>query len=224
MPFSVLSLAALLGVAIMALFPNPQLLPPEKLGSDKNTLLFLLLVFVLANLPKLREKAVQNRNFVPFLTLCASVILFHIADRSSLGTGFSVGFGFAKEEPVLVSSAAALLIVGALLGIPAWWKGEGQFEKIFVAGAFLLGIFGYSILIFLGGYYGIGLDKIIDPSPTANLLVQVVSYSALALCVRAATANEMLRGLVLKLFPAVLLVVLARHYLAPIEAPVEEDE
>jgi hypothetical protein len=224
MPFSVFSLVALLGVAILAIFPNPQLLSPEKLGPDKNTLLFLLLVFVIANLPKLREKAIQSRDFVPFLTLCSSVILLHIADRSGLGEGFQMTFGFAKDEKVFASYAAVLVVIGAMLGIPAWWKSGGQFEKFFVIGALLLGVFGYSTLIFLGGYYGIGLDKIIDPTPTAKLLIQVVSYAALALCVRAATATEMLRGLVLKIFPAVLLVVLARHQLSPIAAPVEEDE
>lgn len=224
MTFSVLSLSALLGVGLLALFPDPRMIPPEKFGPDKITLLFLILAFALANIPKLREKAIENRDFVPFLTLCASVILFHLADRGPHSDSIQIAFGFAKDESVVVSYAACLAILGAILGTPAWWKSDGKYEKYFVAGTLLLGIFGYAALKFLGGYYDIGLDKTLDAAPTATLLVQVVSYAALALCVRAATATEMLRGLVLRVFPAVLLVVWARHQFAPIPAPVEEDE
>ena len=224
MIFSSLSLAALLGIAALALFPSPQLLPPDKMLGDKLALLFLLVVFALANIPKLRAKATENRDAVTFGAFCAWAILFHLAQRMGPLEGASLGFPFAPDEKIVVPFATFLAIFGALAGAPIWWKNGGAFERFFVAGSAFLGVFAWAFLLWMGNYYAIGFDKTLDPSPVAALLLGLISYASLALCVRAATATEALRGAMLRIVPAILLVVWARHQFLPIEMPNEDLE
>jgi hypothetical protein len=222
MIFAIFALLALGGVWLLALFPDPLLLPPSAMVNEKLTLLFLLVAGALAFVPSLHRKWSQNHDAATFFLLCVGVVLFQIADRSGPREGWAITLPFA-DEATAISYATRLIVVGALLSCPMWWKHSGAPERATVAGLFLVGTLGLGSLWYLSQFYQVGFDKALDPLPAATLCVQVVSYASLALCCRAATATEALRGAILRVIPVALLVMLARHQFMPIPAPVEEE-
>jgi len=153
--------------------------------------------------------------------LCAMFVLFQIAQRAGPREGFSLHFGWAPDDPVVVAWATWLVVVGALLSLPLWIRRNGA-ERFVLLGLGLVALFGFGMFRLLGKYYPLGATETLDPSPMASLVGQIVSYAALALCCRAAVEEERARLLVLRALPLLLFVVAARHQFAPIHAPVQE--
>jgi peptidoglycan/LPS O-acetylase OafA/YrhL len=94
-----LALGALLGIAILALFPDPRLLPLTALLPEKTALFFLGALFLAALWPSLHRKLSENRDAATFALLCAFFILFHIADRAGPREGFRCGFPSCPMMP-----------------------------------------------------------------------------------------------------------------------------
>ncbi|MBW3635840.1 MAG: hypothetical protein KY445_05155, partial [Armatimonadetes bacterium] len=77
-----LALGALLGIAVLALFPDPRLLPPTALLPEKTALFFLAALFLVALVPSLQRKLSENRDAATFAFLAAFFVLFHLAERA----------------------------------------------------------------------------------------------------------------------------------------------
>ena len=222
MIFSALALLALVGVARQALFPDAHLLSGAQMGPDRVTLWFLVLCSLAICAPPLFARLKASRDASTWALLCAFFVLFHIADRAGPRDGWSVTLPFAPDDPVAISYATRLIVVGALVSFPAWLRRGGP-EKAVVVALALAGVFGVGMMWFLGHYFPIGADKIIQPRPLAPLIPQVVAYGALALCCRAATEDERVRGFALSALFPLLLIVALRHQIAPIPAPLEDE-
>ncbi|BCM92294.1 hypothetical protein IAD21_04173 [Abditibacteriota bacterium] len=218
MIFSVPALLALAGVAVLSLFPDGHLLTGAQMGPDRATLWFLLLCSLIAQVPALHARLRASRDASTWATLCVFFILFHLADRAGPRDGWSLTFPFAPDDPAAISYATRIVVVGALLSISLWLRRGGP-EKSIIVALGLIGALGLGMFYFLGHYFPIGADKIINPQPMATLLVQVVAYGALALCCRAATEVELFRGFMLRALPVALLLVVLRHQLSPIPVP-----
>ncbi len=222
MIFSVPALLALAGVAVLALFPQSSALAGPQMGPDRATLWFLLVCSLIAWVPPLFARLKASRDASTWALLCAFFVLFHIADRAGPGDGWALTFPFAPEDPVPISYATRAVVVGALCCCPLWLRRGGS-EKAIVVALALVGAFGFGTLWFLGRFYPIGADKDLVPRPVATLLVQIVSYGALALCCRAVAEHERLRAFALRALPLILLGVVLRHQLAPIAAPKDDE-
>ena len=222
MIFSVPALLALAGVAMLALFPQGSALAGPQMGPDRATLWFLLLCSLVALVPPLFARLKASRDASTWALLCAFFVLFHLADRAGPGEGWALTFPFAPEDPVSVSYAARVVVVGALCCCPLWLRRGGP-EKSILAALALIGAFGAGTLWLLGHFYPIGAETALVPRPLATLLVQIASYGALALCCRAAMEEERVRGWVLRALPLVLLLVVMRHQLSPIPAPKDDE-
>jgi hypothetical protein len=222
MIFSVPALLALAGVVVLALFPDARSLSGEQMGPDRATLWFLLVCALIAQVRPLFERLRASRDASTWALLCVFFVLFHLADRAGPREGWSVTFPFAPDDPLAISYATRIIVVGALCSIPLWFRGGGPQKAILVALG-LVGIFGVGMFWFLGQYFSVGADATLSPLPVRTLLVQLVAYGALALCGRAATGEERVRGLMLRALPVLLLVVALRHQLAPIPAPPEDE-
>ena len=219
------ALLALGLVSVLALFPDPRLLKPDQMSSEKITLLFLFLVFALALLPALQRRLIENRDAATWAVLVAGVIVFHLADRAGprAGEGFGLQWALTPDDPIAVSYAARAVVVGALLSIPGWIRG-GAPDRALIGGLLLLGALGAGAFVVLSRFYTVGVVETLDPTSLGTLLVQIVTYASLAGCARAATATPLLRSVTLKIMPLILLIVWARHQFAPIPAPIEFDE
>lgn len=221
MIFSLPALLALLGVAGLALFPDPQLLPASSMAPDRATLWFLMVCALALQIPPLRKRLLGSLDGATWVLLCAFFVLFHIADRAGPVEGFALKLGFAPDDPVVVSWAARIVCIGALLSFPLWLK-RGGVERFVLLGLGLVGAFGLGMFWLLSHFYKVDLDNL-APGPMVSLLVQIVSYAALALCCRAAVQNERVRALVLWALPFLLFVAAARHSFAPIPVPKSDE-
>jgi len=222
--FAVPAFIALGLVAALALFPDPRLLGPDEIGPDKLTLLFLAICFVIALVPTFARHLTENRDAATWAVLVASVILYHIAERVGprAGEGFALNWSLSPDEPLAISYAMRVVVFGALLSAGAW-AAQGGAARAFVGGLLGLGLIGAGMFWLLSRYYAVGVVETLDPTPLGTLLVQVVGYTCLALCARAATATRSMRSVLLKLMPLLLFAVWARHQFAPIAAIVEAE-
>lgn len=221
MIFSVLALLALAGVSGLALFPDGRLLSGAQMGPDRATLWFLVFCSLVAMAPPLFARLRASRDASTWALMAAFFVLFHIADRGPRGQ-WTLTFPFAPDDPIAISYATRLIVVGALVSSVMWLKKGGP-EKAIVVALALVGVLGFGMFHFLGDYFPVGADKTLAPYPMATLLVQLVSYASLALCCRAATEDERVRTIALRALPVALIVVALRHQISPIPTPVEDE-
>lgn len=219
---SIFALIALAGVALLALFPDPRLLPPDAMLSEKTTLLFLAAVFLVALVPALQRRLME-RDTATFALLSSFFVLFHLAERAGPREGFSLHFGALPDDQFPVSYALRLVIVGALLTFPLWWKGGGP-QRFVLAALLLVGVLGAGGFAFLGRYYAVGATETLDPTPLPTLFLQILGYAAVAALCRAVTASPATRQLALRAMPFVLLLILAKFQFLPAPVPVEDAE
>ncbi len=218
MLFSLPAIAALLGVAALALFPDARVLSSSDMAPDRAALWFLLVCALVLQIPALWKRLVQSRDGATWVLLCAAFVLFQIAERAGPREGFALTFGFDLEKPPVVSWATGAVVLGALCSLPMWIK-KGGVERFVWAGLALVGVFGWGMFRLLSEYFKVGETETLAPLPMATLLLQIASYGALALCCRAAVESERMRASILRALPIVLLLVAARHTFAPIPAP-----
>ncbi len=221
MIFSVLALLTLAGVAGLALFPDGNALVGAQMAPDRATLWFLLACAAVAQIPALWVRLRASRDGTTWFLICSAFVLMHLADRAGPRDGWALTFPFAPDDPTPVSYAARLAVMGALASLPYWTRRGGP-EKAMLAALAVVLAFGLGTLWYLGHFFPVGAEQELVPRPLATLLVQGVSYGALALCCRAATEDERVRGWALRVLPLLLLAVVLRHQLAPIPAPKDE--
>ncbi len=223
--FSLPAIAALLVVAALALFPDASVLSSLDMAPDRAALWFLLACALVLQIPALWKRLVASQGGVTWAVLCVFFVLFQIAERAGPRDGAALRLGWAPDDPVVLSWAMRAVCLGALGSLPLWIK-RGSVERFVLLALGLVGLFGLGMFRFLAGYFPVGATETLAPGPMVSLLVQIVSYGALALCCRAAVGaigDERLRGLVLRALPLVLLIVAARHQFAPIHTSKTEE-
>ncbi len=220
---SPLAILTLLGVAILALFPDAALLPASARLAEKSALLFLAATFFIALVPALQKRIVARRDAATFLLLCAFFVLFQIADRAGPRQGFSLQFAALSGDLFSVSYALRLAVVGALVSFPAWFRDGGP-ERFIFAALLLIGVLGLGSFWFLARFYKVGVTETLDPTFIPTLFLQVLGFGAIAALCRAATASPKWTRLIFCGMPFVLLLVWAKMQLVPLPAPAEDAE
>lgn len=218
---SLFALCALGGIALLAAFPDPQLLPPTALGPEKAALLFLALAFGVAQWPPLRRALESSRDAMTFALLTAGFVLLQLADRAGPRAGWALHSALLPDDRFVPSYALRLAVLGALLSVPAWWKGGGP-QRFVWAALLLVGALGWGSFWFLARYYPVGPTETLDPTPLPTLFLQILSYGAVAALCRAATATPASTRLALRCLPLVLLLVAAKLGFFPAPLPAED--
>ncbi len=218
---SLLASLALLGVAVLALFPDAALLPPDARLSEKTALLFLAATFLIALWPSLQKKLLANRDTATFLLLCAFFVLFHIADRAGPRDGFALKLASLPDDLFPLSYALRLAVLGAICSFPAWFKAGGP-ERFVFAALLLIGVFGLGTFNFLARFYEVGVTRTLDPTPLPTLFLQIAGYGAVAALCRAVTASSQATRLFFRAMPLVLLMVWAKMQFFP--PPIEAED
>jgi hypothetical protein len=216
--FSLPAIAALLSVAALALFPDARVLSAADMAPDRAALWFLFACALALQFPVLWKRVALSRDGATWVLLCAAFVLFQIAGRAGPHEGFSLKLGFAPDDPLVVPWATWAVVLGALCSFPLWLK-RGGAERFVLLGLALVGLFGFGMFRLLASYFSVGATETLVPGPMATLLLQIVSYGALALCCRAAAEEERVRVWVLRALPILLFIVACRHQFAPIAAP-----
>jgi hypothetical protein len=218
---SFLALGALFGVAILALFPDGALLPAPARLSEKSALIFLLITFLIALLPKLQRRLLENRDAAIWLLISAGFVLFHIAERAGPREGWSLRVAALPDDAFAVSYALRIAVLGAILSVPAWIRGGGPQKAIFAA-LLLIGVLGIGTFTFLARFYNVGVTETLDPTPLPTLFLQILGYGSVAALCRAITSSEKTTRLALRLMPLFLLLVWAK--LQFVAVPVEAED
>ncbi|PQV62998.1 hypothetical protein B1R32_11740 [Abditibacterium utsteinense] len=213
----------LLGVAILALFPDAALLPGDARLSEKTALIFLAATFFVALWPSLQKRIIAHRDAATFLLLCAFFVIFHIADRAGPREGFALKFSSLPDDSFAISYALRLAILGALVSFPAWFKDGGPQRFVFAA-LLLVGFFGLGSFWFLTRFYPVGVTETLDPTPLPTLFLQILGFASIAALCRAVTASQKWMRFIFCGMPLVLLLVWAKLQLFPLPVEAEDAE
>lgn len=218
---SFLALGALFGVAILALFPDGALLPATARLSEKSALVFLLLAFLVALVPRISRKLLDNRDAATFLLISAFFVLYHLADRAGPREGFSLRLSILPDDAFPISYAFRLAILGAIISFPAWFRAQGP-QKAIGAALALIGALGIGSFWFLARFYAIGATETLDPTPLPTLFLQILGYGAIAALCRAVTSSASATRFALRAMPLVLLLVWAKLQFVAVPIAPEE--
>lgn len=198
-------------------------------SADTLSLLFLGLVGSLSWVPSLRKKLVASRDAATFFLIFAAVLIFQLAERAGPADGWALRLPVLPDDVFVMSYATRLAVLGALIGLPTLWSRSGAEtdgtsgpEKYLLAALVLVGALGAATFWYLSRFYAVGPTEILDPTPMATLILQVVGYGGLAITCRAAVQCEKMRAWIFQLLPLVLIALWARHTF--VAAPVEVDE
>lgn len=205
-----LPLLSLLGVCALAFSSatKPAL-------TDKVTLAALALMTALFAYAPFLRRVREDRDAASFALCAAFFVIYGLARRVVPDNAFAVG------GEVKLGLAAYAVILGALVGAPAWLKSFGGWTRATLFALSLLALLGWLSYRFLGMFYLVGPTQMVNPTALRFLLTQIVEFGALALCCAAVAANTKTRRLALLILPALLLILVMRYKTMP--AP-EDDE
>lgn len=154
-----------------------------------------------------------------FALTAGMFILYGMARQTPAGNT-ALHFSVLPDDSFPVSCAAFVVVLGALITAPFWYRGVTGWTKAVALGAALLTAIGFFSLKFLGGYYPVGATEVVNPTAFVHLGMQAVEYTALALLCNAATMHPTTRRWALRVLPAILLLVWLRHHFS--KPPAEE--
>ncbi len=220
---SLLALGALLGIAILALFPDPRLLPPTALLPEKTALLFLAALFVVALVPSLHRKLSENRDAATFAFLCAFSCCFTSPNALARAKAFRCGSRCCPKTNFRFPTRFDSRFWARFCRFRRGGKAAGQ-RRFIVAALGLIGALGVGSFWFLARFYAVGPTETLDPTPLATLFLQILGYGALAALCRAATNSPATTRVLLRLMPLLLALVWAKLHFFPAPLPAEEDE
>lgn len=190
--------------------------------ADKVTLLALAVLAALCFWTPLYAWCEAQEGAFAFGLTAAMFIVYGLARRAGPASGPEVHLPFDPEDPITLSYAAIIVVVGALITAPFWWRNLTGWARAVWGSIAVLAVLAFGIFMLLKGHYPVGATEIVDPAPLVYLTGQLIEYGALALLCSLVCAHVATRRLVLRALPIVLLLLWARHEFAA--APPAEAE
>ena len=187
--------------------------------ADQVTLPALALFAALFGYLPLLRRLREDRDAASFALCAALFVVYGLARRFVPANTPALHF-FGDDFPIPCAAFAVLL--GALLGAPAWLKNFNGWTRTVLVALALLALLGFASFRFLASFYPVGTTATLDPTNLVHLGMQVVEFGALALCCAAVAAHATTRRLALIVLPALLLALWARHHF--MAAPAEEED
>jgi len=212
---SIISLAALLGIALLAFnsVTQPSL-------ADRATLLCLAVSSALCLLPPLRRFFERRADATAFALMAAFFIIYTLARNAGPDVGWSWQSRFLPDQPMGISWAARLVVGAAILSLGLSLVTRLRFAGITRAILVALGIFGATGIVmfnFLGHYFSVGVtgNTQLNPELLFNALQQIIEFGAVAILCQAVAADAPTRRLAMRALPVLLLLLWARHQFGP---------
>ncbi|HEX8550250.1 MAG TPA: hypothetical protein VF681_01715 [Abditibacteriaceae bacterium] len=214
---SIIAAGTLLLLALLAF--DPLRVGDTASPADKITLLFLAICAAVCGWTPLRRHF-QNADAATFTLAAAWFIIYAVARRGGPSEGWALHFVALPDSSFPISYAARIAVIGALTAAAMNRRTLSSFTRAALGAFLVLGIFVLGTFLFLARFYQIGeVDAPLNPVPLVHTLLQLIEYGAVATLCGVAAGDARVRDGLLKVLPALLLALWARHYFA---APVEE--
>jgi hypothetical protein len=195
--------------------------PLEKTLADRLTLAALGVAALICFWTPLLAVIEAQQNAASFALTAAMFVVYGLARRAGPAEGFGLHFAALPEDRFVISYAAWVVIVAAVVAVPLWPHRVAGWTRAVLAALLLIGVLAGASFLLLSARYEVGPDKIVDPGPLPTLGLQLVEYAALALLCNIAAGHPPTRRLVLRALPVLLLALAARMHVLP--APAEEE-
>jgi hypothetical protein len=208
-------------IAISALAFAPAVVATP---ADKITLLFLAVVGLICFWTPLLNIFERQPSAAAFALTAAMFVVYSLARTAGPKDGWALQFKAIPEDKFVISYAARIVVLCAIVAAPTWWRNLNGWIKALLTGALVLALLSAFSFIFLSRSYKVGVVEELDPTALPHMGMQLVEYTALALLCTTITAHPVARRVALRLLPFLLAALWARHYFAaaPPE-PVEEE-
>jgi hypothetical protein len=196
-------------------------LASEPTPADRVTLLTLAVLGAVCFWTPLLRYFNERPDAATFALTAALFIVYGIARRAGPDEGWALRLAALPDDPFIISWAARVVVLGAILAAPLWWRQVSFWTRsLLTASAIVLAI-GLGTFVFLRRYYPpVAETEIVNPKLLVDVVLQAVEYSALALLCNAVCLHPTARRWALRALPLVLLALWARHQFAP---PVETE-
>ena len=213
---------ALLGLGIVAAL---AFLATEVASADRIVLPPLGLAALVFWIPFVWRRIDAHSDIAAFALTATMFVIYQLARTSGPEDGFSLRFAALPEDQFVLPYSAYVVVVAAMISSPLWWRRRGEWMVSILAAITILAALAAFSFSLLKGYFPVGATEILDPTPLPSLAMNLVEYGCLALVCSAVAARRETRILALRLLPAILLLLWARHqfFAAPVDAEVESE-
>lgn len=140
--------------------------------------------------------------------LCLCLFLIQgVARTAGPAEGYELHLSMLPNDSFPLSWAARLAVMATVVALPAW-KGaaSGWLRGVFAA-AIILVLLGAGSLFLLGRFLTVGATEQVDPAVLANLIIQLVEYTALALLAACIARSPGCRTWTLRLLPIAMVLL-----------------
>ncbi len=207
--FAQIAFVALVVVCGLAFIPSTIAL------ADKTALFavgFAGAIFVWT--PLIRQIQCSPQRSAFFLT-AAMFLIYGIARTAGPEEGFSLQFAALPGDKFVIPYSAYVVIFTAILTGPYWWFHRLNSTYALLGGIVLVGGLSFFSFFLLRRFFPAGTTEILDPTPLPSLSMLLVEYSCVALLCHAVAARRRTRRLALRVLPAMMLALAARHQFFP---------
>lgn len=172
-------------------------------------------------IPPLVRRLQASPERVAFVLSVIMFVVYGLARTVGPDEGFSLRFAALPGDQFVVPYSAYIVVLGAILTGPYWWFYRLNWTRCVLAGMVLVGLLSLFAFSLLRQYFPTGPTAILDPSPLPPLAMRLVEYGSLALLCHAVAIRRQTRRLALRILPAFVLLLWARHQFM---VPAEENE
>ncbi len=150
-----------------------------------------------------------------FILTAAMFLIYGIARTAGPQEGFGLQFAALPGDKFVVPYSAYIVVFTAILTGPYWWFHRLNSTIALLSGIGLVALLSFFSFFLLKQFFPAGTTEVLDPTPLPTLSMLLVEYASVALLCHAVAARRQTRRLALRVLPALMLILVARHQFFP---------
>lgn len=204
--FAQLALFALAIVCVLAFIPSNAAL------ADKTALLAVGIAGAVFCWTPLIRHLKYSSQCAAFALTAMMFLVYGMARGAGPMEGFALQFAALPGDKFVVPYSAYIVVLAALVTGPYWWFHCLNWTRSLLAGIGIVALLSFFSFFLLQRHYPSGTTEILDPTPLPTLSMLLIEYTCVALLCHAVAIQHRTRSIALRVLPAVLLLIAARHH------------